>query len=142
MGDAHMSYAKNNIDSALDISVIVKANSYGRKGQMKMSDTNKLRLKDTTANLMDLDEFTELYGEYMIVGFEYGGEIMFSATHTVRSHEDKLKVAAGLSTHFNIAGFSLGAKVDTNYKSSDTSKMSSVETHQLIRPNIQSDDVT
>ena len=75
--------------------MIVKANSHGRKGQMKMSDTNKLRLKDTTAT--DLDEFTELYGEYMIVGFEYGGEIMYSSTHTVRSHEDKMKVAAGLS---------------------------------------------
>ena len=90
-----MSFAKNNVDSALDVSVIVKANWYDRKGQMSTSETNKLQLKDTTAT--DFDEFTELYGEYMIVGFEYGGEIMYSSTHSVKSHEDKMKVAAGLS---------------------------------------------
>ena len=45
-------------------------------------------------------------------------------------------------THFNLFGFSLGAKVDTSYESSDTSKMSSVTKDTLIRPNVQSDDVT
>ena len=90
-----MSFAKNNVDSELDVSLIVRANSYGRKGQMKMSDTNKLRLKETTAD--DVDEFQELYGSYLIVGFEYGGEIMFESTHSVRTKEDKLKVAGGLS---------------------------------------------
>ena len=90
-----MEFAKNNVDSALDVSLIVKANSYGRKGQMGMSETNKLKLKETTA--ADLEEFQEQYGEYLIVGFEYGGEIMFSSTHSVRDSEDKLKVAGGLS---------------------------------------------
>ena len=90
-----MEFAKNNIDSALDVSLIVKANSYGRKGQMDMSETGKLQLKETTA--ADLEEFEELYGSYLIVGFEYGGEIMFQSTHSVRSKEDKLKVAGGLS---------------------------------------------
>ena len=90
-----MNFAKDNIDSALDVSLIVKANSYGRKGQMTMTETNKLRLKKTTAE--DLDEFTEMYGSYLVVGFEYGGEIMYSSTHSVRSQEDKLKVAGGLS---------------------------------------------
>merc|ERR1719295_1580103 len=37
-GDAHMNFAKDNIDSALDVSLIVKANSYGRKGQMTMTE--------------------------------------------------------------------------------------------------------
>ena len=90
-----MDFAKNNIDSALDVSLIVKANSYGRKGQMGMRETNNLVLKETTA--ADLDEFQAQYGVYLIVGFEYGGEIMFSSTHSVRDSEDKLKVAGGLS---------------------------------------------
>ena len=90
-----MEFAKNNIDSALDVSLIVKANSYGRKGQMGMSETNNLELKGTTAE--NLKEFQEQYGEYLIVGFEYGGEIMLQSTHSVRSKEDKLKVAGGLS---------------------------------------------
>ena len=89
-----MEFAKNNVDSSLDVSMIVKANSYGRKGQMKMSDTNKLRLKDTTA--MDREAFVKEYGQYLIVGFEYGGEIMYTSTHSVRDSEDKLKVAGGL----------------------------------------------
>ena len=90
-----MSFAKNNVDSALDVSLIVKANSYGRKGQMSMQETNNLVLKETTAS--DADEFRNLYGSYLIVGFEYGGEIMFQSTHSVRTKEDKLKVAGGLS---------------------------------------------
>ena len=90
-----MQFAKNNVDSALDVSIIVKASSYGRKVQMGKSEMNKLKLKETTT--VDLEAFKAKYGEYLIVGFEYGGEIMFSSTHSVRSKEDKLKVAGGLS---------------------------------------------
>ena len=90
-----MSFAKNNVDSELDVSVIVRANSYGKKGQMSMTETNKLELRDTTAN--DLEQFKDSYGEYLIVGFEYGGEIMYQSTHSARNKEDKLKVAGGLS---------------------------------------------
>ena len=89
-----MEFAKNNVDSALDVSMMVKAVAIGRKGQLKMSDTNKLRLKDTTA--MDREAFMKEYGQYLIVGFEYGGEILFQSTHSVRDSEDKLKVAGGL----------------------------------------------
>merc|ERR1719319_532011 len=54
-GDARMSFAKDNIQSASDVSVIVKASSAGRKQQMSLVETNALALKETSA--IDLDEF-------------------------------------------------------------------------------------
>merc|ERR1719295_2349080 len=107
---------------------------------MTMRQTNKLRLKETTAE--DLDEFTEMYGSYLVVGFEYGGEIMYTSTHSVRSQEDKLKVAGGLSMSFESAGFSVSGSVEGDYESSDVSNSYDSKKDQLIRPNIQSDDIT
>ena len=89
-----MSFAKDHIDSEFEVSLIVKANAWGQKAQLKMADTNNLELHDTTN--LEWDKFREMYGEYLVIGFDYGGEIMFQSTHTVRSSEDKLAVAAGI----------------------------------------------
>merc|ERR1719433_2608518 len=68
--DAHMSFAKSNIDCSSDVSVIVKASATGSKFQMGIEDMNILELDDSKA--LDMGEFTKLYGEYVIIGFEYG----------------------------------------------------------------------
>merc|ERR1740139_252574 len=104
-GDAHMNFAKDNIQSALDVSVIVKASAAGRKQQMSLADTNGLALKGTTA--ANIEEFLQLYGSYLIVGFEYGGDILFKSTHSAKSAEDKMSISGGLSFGYKNAGFSI-----------------------------------
>ena len=89
-----MSFAKDHIDSEFDVSLIVKAVAEGQKAQLKMADIEHLQLIDTT--ITEWDEFREMYGEYLIIGFDYGAEIMFQSTHTVRITEDKFAVAAGI----------------------------------------------
>ena len=37
------------------------------------------------------------HGSYLVVGLDYGGEIMFTSTSTVRNKEDKKAVTGGLS---------------------------------------------
>jgi len=139
-GDAHISFAKENVDSALDVSLIVKAHAYGQKGQMSISDTNKLELKDNVPET--LDEFKDHYGSYMIVGFEYGGEIMYTSTHTVRREDDKLAVAGALSMSYSKALFSVSGSVEGTYDATALSSAYDFEWSDLIRPNLDSETVT
>merc|ERR1719334_879041 len=46
-GDASLKFAKDNIQSDLDVSVIFKASASGRKLQMSIAELNLLELKDT-----------------------------------------------------------------------------------------------
>jgi len=138
-GDAHMSFAKDNIQSALDVSVIVKASADGRKQQMSLADTNGLALKGTSA--ATIEEFEQMYGSYLIVGFEYGGDILFKSTHSAKSAEDKMSISAGLNFAYKSAGFSIAGSVDTSYDQSDISKSVSTSTDYSIRPNSQGADV-
>lgn len=138
-GDAHMNFAKDNIQSALDVSVIVKASAAGRKQQMSLADTNGLALKGTTA--ANIEEFLQLYGSYLIVGFEYGGDILFKSTHSAKSAEDKMSISGGLSFGYKNAGFSIAGSADVGYDQSDISKSVSTSTDYSIRPNSQGDDV-
>ena len=92
--DAHMKFASENIAASSEVSVIVKATSSGRNLQMTIADRNELVLEETSD--MNIEEFTKKYGYYMIIGFEYGGEILFQSTTTTSSSETKEEVQAEL----------------------------------------------
>jgi len=136
-GDAHMTYAKETVMSSSDVSVIIKAQSAGRKQQMSIAETNMLELD--VSGTGGLDEFKSLYGTYMIVGFEYGGEIIFTSTHSAKNSEDQQAIEGGLSISFEHAGFSITGSAEAEYEKSDVTR--SVDTHQdwSIRPNAGSD---
>lgn len=89
-----MQFYRNNIDSSSDVSVVVKASAAGSKIQMGIEDTNVLELETTTA--LTLKDFQKIYGEYIIVGFEYGGEILFQSTTSTSSSEKKETIVAAL----------------------------------------------
>ena len=89
-----MKFAKENIQCEMDVSVLIKAYASGKKQQMSSSDLDLLVLQDT--QVADLVEFEKMYGTYLIVGFEYGGEILFQSTHSAETYEDKMAIEAGL----------------------------------------------
>jgi len=117
-GDSHLSFAKQNIQSALDVSVIIKASTMSHKKQLDLSDCDLLELRDITSE--DIEEFESLYGAYLLVGYEYGGEIVFQSTHSAQSNEDKLAIAEGLSVAFGSVGFDVAGVAEiAGYKKSD-----------------------
>ena len=92
--DAHMKYMRKNVMTENEVSVMVKASSGGRKYQMSLSETNLLELKDISVK--DMDQFNRIYGDYLIVGFIYGGEILFEYKYEAKSKEDKKKIETGM----------------------------------------------
>ena len=91
-----MDFARKSVSSDSDVSFIMRASSTGRRKQLAMSEYNKLELRDSAKTEVLLDSFLRTYGDYVIVGFIYGGEILFEATNTARSLEDKMDVEAGM----------------------------------------------
>ena len=94
-GDAHMNFLSENVQSDTDVSVLVRASSAGKKKQMTLADTNLLKLKETT--LTTVEEFEEMYGMYVVVGYLYAGEILFESTYSASNSEDKTAIEGGLS---------------------------------------------
>jgi len=139
-GDAHLSFAKDNIQCESDVSVIISASAAGRKKQLGLSDTNVLELEEDQMALLDLESFLKMYGSYVIVGFEYGGEILFKSTHSAKSSEDKMAIEGGLAVSFAKAGFKLAGSVDVAYEKSDISKSIKDSKDWSIRPNAWGED--
>merc|ERR1719361_2481758 len=133
-GDGHLSFVKENTQSSFDVSVIIKANSYGRKKQLELSDTNNLALKDTL--IESFEKFESDYGQYLIVGFEYGGEILFESRHTVATENDKIAVAGGLTAAFGKAGFQVEGSAEVGYDKSEISRSVDDTKTWSIRPNV------
>lgn len=139
-GEAHMSFASENVQSSSDTSVIITAEAAGKKRQMSIADTNLLELKDTSID--NLEEFEALYGSYLIVGFEYGGEILFQATHSAASDEDKLAISGGLELSFAGAGFpvEISGSADVSFDKTDISRSVNDKKSFSIKPNTDSED--
>ena len=89
-----MSYLDENVVSDLDVSVMVRAFSEGKKKQLTVSELNVLQLKDTS--IETLEEFEKVYGEYLITGFMYGGEVVFEQILSATNSTDKMDIAGGL----------------------------------------------
>lgn len=139
-GDAHMSFLNENVQSETDVSVMVKASSTGKKKQMDLSQTNILELKDSTID--ELEEFEKMYGAYLIVGYIYGGEIIFESIYSANNQKDKTKVEGGLAASFNQGGFEISGSADVGYESSDTLSEVSSNTKWSMRPNVNAADET
>ena len=90
-----MSFLSNNVQSDTDVSVMVKASSAGKKKQMTLADTNILELKDSEINT--LEEFEEMHGAYLVVGYLYAGEILFESRYSAANSEDKTAIEGGLA---------------------------------------------
>ena len=94
--DAHMSFMQQNIMSETDITAIVRASSAGRKWQISSADIDRLELIDISDDIVTLADFTDVYGDYMIVGWIYGGEIVYESTYSAKSEESKREIQAEL----------------------------------------------
>lgn len=139
-GEAHMSFASENVQRSSDTSVIIKASAAGKKRQMSLADTNLLELKDSSID--HLEEFESLYGSYLIVGFEYGGEILFQSTHAAASSEDKMAISGGLELSFAGAGFpvEISGSADVSFDKTDISRSIDDKKSFSIKPNTDSED--
>ena len=89
-----MSYTNEHVEGETDVSVMVRAISDGTKYQLGIEATNLLKLKDNLP--ATLIQFNEMYGDYLIVGWNYGGEIVHESSFSSKSTEDKESLAAGL----------------------------------------------
>ena len=68
---------------------------------MMLSHRNLLELEDWIAHETptpygDLESFQKEFGEYVIVGWSYGGEILFESVYSSRTDNDKTSVSAAL----------------------------------------------
>ena len=92
-----MDFARKTINSDSDVSFVMRASSEGGRKQLSSSEYNKLQLLDSVkqSNLL-IDDFLRMYGEYVIVGFIYGGEILFEATNTAKGEKDKMEIEAAM----------------------------------------------
>ena len=89
-----MSYTNEHVEGETDVSVMLRAISGGRKYELGIEDTNVLKLKDNCPET--LSEFNEIFGDYLIVGWLYGGEIVYESSFSSKSTEDQESLEAGL----------------------------------------------
>jgi len=113
---------------------------------MSIAELNLLELKDTIS-ASSLDEFKSLYGDYLIIGYEYGGEILFESTYSAESNEDKMDIEGELSLSFAGAGFDvpgldISGSASVDYDKNQLSSRTDYTYDYSIRPNAESDDVT
>eukprot|EP00483_Globobulimina_turgida_P013669 UN13695 len=109
-GDAELAFAKENANGTFDSSLIVKAIHKGRVIKTELQERNKLQLR---ANILKqiqpnnsgqisytFDDFTNDYGSYLIIGYEYGGKIIHNTTFKTRSMKDKISFNGKLSVQY------------------------------------------
>ena len=93
--DAKMDLARKEINSDFDVSFVMRASSTGGRKQLSSSEYNKLQLVDSVKDLL-IEDFLRKYGDYVIVGFIYGGEILFETTYTGKGEKDKMDIEAAM----------------------------------------------
>eukprot|EP01084_Bolivina_argentea_P128398 226968_1 len=137
-GDAHVKFAMRNVAGSLDLTVILNA---VQKGRVVKNDVEcvQLKLRPAVQKRIDsghltFEKFKQEYGEYLIIGFEYGGHVCFKATYKTRSSQDKLSVAGGLSITYGKMGFNLHGEAKGKYKTDDIKKSTDIKTECEIFP--------
>eukprot|EP01083_Nonionella_stella_P082416 227465_1 len=143
--DARVAFAMDNIQGKLDLTMILRATQEGRVLKNN-KELTKLELRKTVTDWitnaekpLTLEQFKQKYGEYIIIGKEYGGEVLFQQTFLSSSSEDKKKIAGGLSLEFGKAGFSVKGSVEGDYSSSDIQKNTDIKTKYKISPSFNDD---
>eukprot|EP01084_Bolivina_argentea_P029267 54308_1 len=143
-GDASVNFAMNNSQNSLQLTFIVNARQSGRLLENDLGDRIPLKLKDSVLKKIEdpnytFDKFKKEYGSYFIVGFDYGGEILFQSKYSVNSSQNKLSVAGGLSVSYGKMGFNISGAVNGDYKSEDIQKNTNIETSSRIVPSYDND---
>eukprot|EP01084_Bolivina_argentea_P029266 54307_1 len=143
-GDANVNFAMNNVQGSLQLTMVVRAHQEGRVLQNDLSDILPLKLRDSVKgkikdNKYTFERFKKDYGSYFIVGFDYGGQILFQSTYSTKSSQDKLSVGGGLSVSYGKMGFNISGAVNGDYKSEDIAKNTNIEISQDIRPSYDND---
>ena len=93
--DADMDFARKTVNSDSDVSFVMRASSTRGRKQLSSSEYNKLQLRDSVKDLL-IEDFLREYGEYVIVGFIYGREILFEYTNTAKGLTDKMEIEAAM----------------------------------------------
>jgi len=122
-GKGQIDFAKKNSMSALDTTLVVHAEQTGRYVRCGQNDCNLLKLNDHISPTDGISAFKAKYGEYLIIGFEYGGIFNFVSKYTAESSVDKMAIAGKLSFDIkNPLGLTLAgsAAVDVDNESSNT----------------------
>ena len=90
-----MDFARKTVNSDSDISFVLRASSAGKRKQLTLSEYNKLQLRDSVKDML-IEDFLREYGDYVIVGFIYGGQILFDTTNTAKGEKDKMDMGAAM----------------------------------------------
>jgi len=98
-------------------------------------DLNALELGEIDQSINTSSDFTKRYGTYMIIGFEYGGEIVYKSSLETRTTEDHAAVSGALKGVFSAAGFSV-AKGKAKYNTEDLAKGFKAKTDFYINPEL------
>eukprot|EP00486_Rosalina_sp_Unknown_P005326 CAMPEP_0201574748 /NCGR_PEP_ID=MMETSP0190_2-20130828/19442_1 /ASSEMBLY_ACC=CAM_ASM_000263 /TAXON_ID=37353 /ORGANISM="Rosalina sp." /LENGTH=584 /DNA_ID=CAMNT_0048003447 /DNA_START=108 /DNA_END=1859 /DNA_ORIENTATION=- len=116
-------FVQENTASSLDITYVFHAKT---DGSYLTGDTTDLKVSDTVAKLikekgdkMTLGKFTRLYGDVIIVGKEYSGEIFVTRQYSCTTQSSKQKLEASLSAEYGKAGFSVKGSVDVGMSKND-----------------------
>eukprot|EP01084_Bolivina_argentea_P180522 311888_1 len=139
-GDAKVKFAKKNARSSLDVTFLITATQKGRTITNSTDDINKLELAKSIKDQIKINEkytiqdFKKEYGEYYIIGFEYGGEIIFQSTYSTESTEDKLAVEGALNIRFGKAGLKVSGGGAGKYENVDVSKKAKFSYEEHISP--------
>mmetsp|Transcript_22931 Transcript_22931/g.20146 ORF Transcript_22931/g.20146 Transcript_22931/m.20146 type:complete len:596 (+) Transcript_22931:60-1847(+) len=146
-GDANVKFAMDNINSGLSLSIIYRNSVTGKIKTVDLNDLDSLELADQVKQQIDdgltFNEFVEAYGQYIIIGFKSGGEILYDCTYSTKDSSDKLSVSGGLSLAYNdVPGFNVSGSVNGDFKQQDIQKSLDVKTSFRIDPSSDSKDQT
>eukprot|EP01084_Bolivina_argentea_P301788 520742_1 len=155
-GDANVEFAKTNTSSSLDVSFVVSAKQSGRIRKNGIPELNQLVLDPDILNKINSDikdnnddddddetdskkeytinDFRQEFGEYVIVGFEYGGEIRFQSTYSTNSKNDSTKVEGSLNIKFGKMGFEVEGGGAGKYANVDITEKSKYSKEYSIFP--------
>eukprot|EP01084_Bolivina_argentea_P120572 213745_1 len=144
-GDADLKFAMDNSNGSFDSSLIVRGIHKGRTIKNEIQEHSKLKLKnnilerikpnDSGKITYTFDDFKNEYGAYLIVGYEYGGEIVWTTTYKTSSLHDKLSFEGNLSVSY--AGL-LSGSVGGNYEKKKLNGNVSIVTDYRVKPSYSS----
>eukprot|EP01084_Bolivina_argentea_P026094 48481_1 len=141
-GDANVKFAMNNTNGTFGLSVMYSASHEGQKRLYDMKALNALKLNDHVSDAikgtkgipLTFDEFTQKYGRYVVIGYEYGGSILFDMQYSTKSSQDKKSVIGGLHLAYGKCGFQISGQVKGNYSQKDINKSFNITTSISINP--------
>jgi len=144
-GSGELDFAKDNSMSSNDTAFVVTAIQSGHYIRCDLNDRNVLKLRKSVIDQMQQTEMTAAdfrieYGEYLIIGFEYGGKLNFISKYKADSQDEKMAIHGKLSVGIDTGLLKLTGDASIDVDESESKVQINADVEMKLFPSVLDQD--